>query len=77
MNDKKNFDSKTNLFFDEDPAWNGMANWDFECADWIHAAQKTAKIFSILVIILVTVPAILSGAIAKAFKKPEQAEVKK
>jgi hypothetical protein len=35
---KNEFDDETNLFFDHDPAWNGMANWDFECVDWIYEA---------------------------------------
>lgn len=70
---KKNFDSKTNLFFDEDPAWNGMANWDFECVDWIHEAQNIAKIFSWIVFCLITVPSMISIPALKVLKKPELA----
>lgn len=69
----KDLDEGTNLFIDHDPAWNGMANWDFECVDWIHEAQNIAKIFSWIVFCLITVPSMISIPALKVLKKPELA----
>jgi len=67
----KDFDLETNLFFDHDPAWNGMANWDFECVDWIYEAQEISRIFSWIVFCLVTIPSMISVPALKALKKQE------
>jgi len=50
-----------------------MANWDFECVDWIEEAQKIASIFSWIVFCLITVPSMLSIPALKIMKKPELA----
>lgn len=54
--EKVDFRPTTKLFFDHDPAWNGMASWILECADLTPKVQKIANTFSYLIIGLSTVP---------------------
>lgn len=63
------FGIQTRMFFDQDPAWNGINNWDLECVDLTIKAKKISSVFSWLIIALSVIPSLLSIGVAKV--KPE------
>lgn len=56
----EDFGIQTRIFFDHDNAWNGLVSWDLECRDHTVTAQKIAKVFSWLIIVLSTIPSFLA-----------------
>lgn len=63
-----NFRTTTKLFFDHDPAWNGMASWSLECADLTPKVHKIASVFAWLIIAFSTVPSFAAIPLGKLKK---------